>query len=77
MLITTDSGLSFAFSCICLPGGIARGMSSDARSFLGPWTSPLRVPLANVIIDPLLSGPKEVEKVYSSVFAGLINTQQH
>jgi hypothetical protein len=31
----------------------------------------------NVIIDPLLSGPKELKKVDSPVFAGLADTQQH
>ena len=35
------------------------------------------MPLANVINDPILSGPEELEKVDSSVIAGLINTQQH
>ena len=35
----------------------------------------MRVPRANVIIDPLLSGPKELEKVNSPVFARLIDTQ--
>ena len=32
------------------------------------------MPLAKVIIDPLLSGPKELKKVDSLVFAGLADT---
>ena len=57
--------------CICLPGGIAPEMlpGSNTRRLLEPWPRAL----VNVIIDPLLSGPKELEKVNSPVFAGLIN----
>jgi hypothetical protein len=34
------------------------------------------VSLAKVVIDTLLSGPKEFEEVNSLVFAGLINAQE-
>ena len=60
---------------ICLLGRIVPEMlpGSNTRRLLAP--SP-RAPV-NVIIDPLLSGPKELKKVDSPVFAGLENAQQH
>jgi len=45
---------------------------SNARRLSEIWP---RV-LVNVIIDPLFSGPKELKKVDSPVFAGLADTQQ-
>ena|ERR1017187_1314697 len=54
---------------------LSRGFACNANSRLP--LPPLAVPLATVVIDPVLSGPKELEKVNSSVFAGLINAQQH
>ena len=46
---------------------------SNARRLLEIWPRSL----VNVIIDPLLFGPKELKKVDSPIFAGLADTQQH
>src|SRR5712692_4016614 len=60
---------------ICLPCGIAPEMlpGSNAQRLLEIWPRSL----VNVIIDPPLSGPKELKKVDSPICAGLADTQQH
>src|SRR6266704_6737962 len=78
LLLAVDpktSRVADIYLSICLPGGIAPEMlpGSNTRRLLEPWPRAL----VNVIIDPLLSGPKELKKVDSPVFAGLTDTQQH